>query len=1122
MARLSLIVLGSLQVLIDDTPVTRFESDKVCALLAYLAVEADRPHRREALAGLLWPDYPEQTARHNLRQALFNLRLALGDHSARPPYLLISRDTIQFNCASDFSLDLAQFNAIFFNCEENRSRCIEDCSIRAAHLEEIVKLYHGEFLQHFFLEDSAEFEEWALVQRESLHRCVLDAYRYLANYYELHQDFQAMRRHAIRQLELDPWQEEVHCQLMRALALDGQRSAALAQYETCRRVLAEELGVEPSLTTRELYEQIRAGKLKAKEERLASIPSAPIYNLPVYLSSFLGREQELINLDGLITNPQCRCLSLVGPGGIGKTRLALEAAQRHRGEFSHGVAFIPLASVDAVEAVIPAVASAIHFFFYGQNDPKVQLLNYLRDKQMLLILDNLEQLLIEKRLEANLAMLVLEILQCAPGVKLLITSREALNLQEEWVFEVGGLVFPETEQMEELGDYAAVALFIQRARRCSPDFTFHEADLAGTAHICRLVEGMPLAIELAATWLRTLSPTEIAQEIEDDLGVLSTSLRDLPERHRSMRVVFDRSWQRLLAKDQQALSQLSVFRDGFSRQAAVQVAGASLSILSTLVNRTLIRRAAAGRYQLHMLVRQYSAMHLAADPEAHAAAQKRHYDCFLALAEAPDQGQGGGGRVEWIAQMEQEQDNLRAALKWALEHDRTAPDGDELALRLSGALRRFWAMCGYFHEGRRWLTKSLQQHPEGRTPARANALLGKGLLEYSLGDLDAARRALEEGAAICRELGDQRGLGEALTAIGLTLAWQGEASLSQVRLEEVLALTREAGDDWRETRAFKWLESYLANFDGDPASRAMLTESAAILGSEEKFVLIGILVALGIADRELGDYATARAHLEYGLAMAREIESPLAIANTLPSLGCLHRILGEYSVAQSYLEEALQMHQEYGCTMWETEVLCDLAENALSQGDLATTRFHLQAASQRLSGSENKWLQTRLCSFRGLLAYHEGDFVAAIRVLEEAIALARDGQFRPVLAQSLVVLVRAERTLGQASLASELLLEGLDLFRALGHKLGIAAALEELGAVRAAQSDNLQAAALFSTAHALRTTLGAPLPPVDRAAHEPVVAACRTQLGETAFAEAWAHAAVRPFPEVVEEVLKRG
>ena len=301
----------------------------------------------------------------------------------------------------------------------------------------------------------------------------------------------------------------------------------------------------------------------------------------------------------------------------------------------------------------------------------------------------------------------------------------------------------------------------------------------------------------------------------------------------------------------------------------------------------------------------------------------------------------------------------------------------------------------------------------------------------------------------------------------------------------------------------------------------MLEESAAILDDlGEKYVLTSVLISLGIVDVGFGDYAAARARFERGLAIAQEIEHPWGMADALTNLGCVYRILGEYSTAQSHLEQALQLYQEHGRSLWEIDVRCAQAENAISQGDFSTARFCLQAASELFGTSENKWLQTLVCYFQGLLAHYEGDGEAAMMLLDEATALAREGQYKPDLARSLVALGRVKRTLGQVLPASELLMEGLDLFRALGHNLGIANAIEELGAVSAVQDDGLQAATLLSTAHALREGMGAPLPPVDRAAHDSVVAICRANLGETAFAEGWVYAATRPFQDVVEEVLK--
>ncbi len=312
----------------------------------------------------------------------------------------------------------------------------------------------------------------------------------------------------------------------------------------------------------------------------------------------------------------------------------------------------------------------------------------------------------------------------------------------------------------EFDGFDAVTLFAQRARHAFPKFDLNEENRMEVAHICRLVEGMPLAIELAATWMRTLSPAEIAVEIESSLDFLSTTVRDLPERHRSMRVVFDRSWQMLSPDEQQVLCKLSVFRGGFQRQAAEQVAGATLSNLSTLVNRTLLRRAAAGRYDLHELVRQYCAAQLDTDPQLKAAAQSQHYAFFLTLAETAGQELKGRNQMEWLVRLEQEHDNLQAALEWALENQAAPQSGDELALRLVGSLRWYWRMRGHIHEGCDCITEALGRYPEKHTNHRASALLGMSVLMNSMGDLSASLALAEESAAIYRELGDMQCMAE--------------------------------------------------------------------------------------------------------------------------------------------------------------------------------------------------------------------------------------------------------------------------------------------------------------------------------------------------------------------------
>jgi len=941
MARLILHVLGELQVSIDNVPIQAFESDKVRALLAYLAVEADRGHSREALIGLLWPDYPEEAARHNLRQALFNLRLVLGDHTAKPPYLLISRNSIQFNRESSYSLDIAQFNQIFGTWEKAHNQK-SSVSSMIPQLEEMVDLYHGEFLQHFYIADSAAFEDWIVVQRERTRQRMMDALVYLSNEHALLGEYEAARRYATQQLELDPWREEAHSQIMRVLAMGGQRSAALAQYENCKRVLAEELGVEPSAETRELFEQIRLDTLKTKDKPQTEIPVAPIHNIPVSLTPFFGREQELTNLSQLIVDPSCRCITLVGTGGIGKTRLALQASDQHKHSFVHGSAFIPLASVGSIDAVIPTIANAIHFAFCGPTNPKIQLLNYLRDKQMLLVIDNVEHLLAESPDGVTIAELLIEILQQAAGIKLIVTSREALNLQGEWRVEIQGLAFPKTWHKNNEDDYSAVGLFIQRARRACPEWVLNEEDKNGVVQICNLVGGMPLALELAAAWVKLLSPAEIATEIEKSLDFLQTQMRDVPERHRSMRAVFDHSWQTLSMEEKQVLSRLSVFRGGFQRQAAEQVTGASLPILSTLMTRSLLRRTVNGRYDIHELIQQYAASKLAEDPKEMNALQEQHSLYYLGLLAERDSQLKGKDQQATLVELTKEIDNIRAGWDWSVSNQNFLP-----LYRVSFTLSYMFALHNWFREGEItfWKTsQALDSHLRGAgqedsmQKTALHAMLAHcGYFRLRLGKAEEAFAILAPSAAFLRTSSETSTVIYSLWYLGFAYLQLGRFSEGKESLLECQAISRKYGESWFQALADEFLGS-LARGEGTYSQARVYLKEALDYFHQlgDPMMTSHVLSDLGYTLLSLGDLDQAEKLLQEGLAIARELDyCRFGVGLALDGLGQVAYAQGDHERAHAFFSESASLFRQIGDTHRLTQVLNYQGQNALA---LDTTR----------------------------------------------------------------------------------------------------------------------------------------------------------------------------------------
>lgn len=611
--------------------------------------------------------------------------------------------------------------------------------------------------------------------------------------------------------------------------------------------------------------------------------------LPIPLTPLVGRAAEVMELSRLLGQPDCRLLTLVGPGGMGKTRLAQALAADQQAAFAHGVAFVALAALSSPEFIMPALVHTLDLASADSTTPKTQLLNYLREKQMLLVLDNLEHLL------DGIDWLT-ELLAYAPALKVLATSRERLNLLGEWVFDLHGLPTPpmvsprpalpnQAVQAEvAVMQYGSVELFVKSTRRVLPSFALSAQNRGVVAHICRLVDGMPLGIELAAAWTPVISCQEIAQEIERNLDFLTVNRRDLPERHRSLRAVFDHSWQALTDEERRVLAGLALFRDGFHREAALAVADAHLPLLMTLSAKSLLYRTAEGRYAMHELIRQYALEKLQASGQGIGAAE-RHLHYFLQFVLAAREQLRGPNLVEWYNRLEQEHANVRAALTWAFTVDATS-ERIEQGLQLATANHRYWQGRGHLREGFTWLERGLQMNAAIGAATRANALQIGGWLLHQLGNSQRASTMLQESVMLYQELQDETNLAATLDFLG-DVAWMaGDFPIAQQSYAASLAIFRKQGDPYH----------------------------------------IGLsLYSAGRLHVDYGYYGEAESLLQEGLALLERIPHPRGIALCLNALGRLALFQAVNDGAGRQLRKALQIFYELGNKVDVAECLEALA-----------------------------------------------------------------------------------------------------------------------------------------------------------------------------------------------------
>jgi predicted ATPase/DNA-binding SARP family transcriptional activator len=892
---LTLSLLGPFQAQLSQKPLLKFSTNKVQALLIYLAVEARQIHQREVLMTLLWPGLPLKSAQQNLRQTLYLLRKTLQVEEGETPFIMAERFTLGWNPESPLTLDVTQFEKL------------SDASQVAVDWQQAADLYRGDFLADFYLPDSEPFEAWATNRRSVYQRIAQEVLLRLSTHYLAEESFELAETAVRRQLELEKLSEIAHCQLMKILALTGRRQEALALYDDLCQRLFDEMAIEPTQETTALVKSIRSGDFIHTATHTQTAPSiiaershpvsheqklfTPTHNFPPQPTPFIGRMDELAALNTYLTDPGIRLVTIVGPGGIGKTQLVIACARQiatvEPPQFPDGIFFISLAAISDPDRIIPTMAEGIDFQLQGgeqeRRTPQQQILDFLREKQKLLIMEDFEHLLDSMGFLAD-------ILDTAPGVQIIATSRERLHLQQEQVYPIQGLEFPDWETREDALEYAAVQLFLQSAHRNQPDFALTgEDDLTNLARISRLVAGMPLAIELAAAWVDMLSLAEIAAEMEQGLDILETAKRDMPERQRSIRATIDYSWQKLDVDQQAVFAQLSVFQGGFTRYAADVVSGASLRQLSRLVHKSLLQfNQPQQRYQMHELLRQYGVEKLAEDKTNQKAVHRKHaqyYTQFLGEKETQLYG-----RQEAVAMREIifSIDNIQAAWQWLVQEKQ----GEKLLASMN-ALRYYYATRGCFQVGLDAFDSILRSFASPRSPTE-HWILGRAHNWYAWLLMDSGEHGpkaiphLEKAAQVFTEIeatGQNITIDKGFTKLLRTFAvYQEDLKQAVQDAESALRLFSAANFLWGISFTLSWLAwiPYIAGLKNYEETRKAGLEAKQMAEESGNVRLEFMAVsAMVFAAYYAGDVAAITRLLEEKEALIFDKEDPARLMSGL-------------------------------------------------------------------------------------------------------------------------------------------------------------------------------------------------------------------------------------------------
>jgi predicted ATPase/DNA-binding SARP family transcriptional activator/DNA-binding CsgD family transcriptional regulator len=904
---------------------------RAALLVKLLALAPHHSLHREQAIDALWPELAPEAARNNLHQALHLARRIL----AVPEVLRLRKDQITLLPAGRIWTDVEAFEAAAASARQLQS---------VAAYRSALGLYRGDLLPSDLYEENFEARRTALRELKISLLLELGA---------LHEGAvqPAAVEDALRQvLEIEPACEDAHVRLMRLYARAGRRQQALRQYEQLRAALRDEVDTEPAAGTLQLYRDILAGDVPATISSEAEIPGpAGGHNLPAALTSFVGRASEIAEVRRL--QGESRLVTLLGPGGAGKTRLAVEAARTVVDRYRDGVYLVELASTADERLVPETVAAALGIVEHSDRSASASLVEALAGRHRLLILDNCEHVI------GACAELAHDLLRACPELRILATSREALGTPGEVTAILPSLSLPPQHppaSVESLLEFDSVRLFVERARNRQQSFALTLENYLSVARICRQVEGMPLAIELAAARIGALSAGQIAARLDDALSLLTAGSRTAEPRHQTLRGAIDWSYELLDGVERALFARLAVFVGGWTLPAAEALGERDqdvLDVLSRLVDKSLVAAQRSSddeiRYRMLEPIRQYALERLEQCSDVDDI-RRRHAALFLALAEEAEPQLIKADQAAWMERLEAEHDNLRAALQWCLHTDR-----DETAIRLAASIWRFWYTRGHLHEARGWLRRLLAQtDPTNIQPELwVKGLGAAAALAFYQSDFQEAGKYWEQCVAASRARGDKRGLGRYLGNLGLVLKERGEYDQAVALYEESRIINAEIGN-------IRGVSSALGN--------------------------------LGIIALDRQEYDRARALQEESLAIKRSVEDDGGVITSLNNLAAIFVEQGEYQRAQELSREALVLARRLGLKRSMFVAQLNLGFSALHQGRLqeAAGLFGESLTLARATG-EAVGIRQGLAAFAALAAARgQGEPAALLSAAADAVRSA--------------------------------------------------------------------------------------------------------------------------------------